>query len=297
MMSQQISRYNQVIQNKATQHGATTVDFFVRTDIFTNTATLAGDGNHPNAAGYDQIAPIWFAKISAFLAGSNATPTATQPANTTPTATKPATTATPSIIYLPLILKPGSMTTTQTATTSANTPTATTSATTSAKTPTPTATTGTPSSSSLVQPADVVYQGAFRLPDDGERPKTFAYGGNGMTFNPNGDSTGASDGYPGSLFITGHDRMPYGDLPNGSQVAEVNIPKPVKATNVNDLGMATFVQAFQDVAKGFFTELNEIPRLGLAYLDTPATGPKIHIAGDNIFNLKMWLRMAGLTRT
>ena len=30
---------------------------------------------------------------------------------------------------------------------------------------------------------------------------SFAYGGNAMTFNPNGDPAGPRDGFPGSLFI------------------------------------------------------------------------------------------------
>jgi len=238
-----------------------------------NYAFYPSGDDHPNAAGGQKATNEFVPLLNYFYSRWKSTDmatntpipgeTATQPVATpsTPTATKPATTITPTLIYLPLILKLGSVTTTPTA--SANTPTA---------------TPGTPSSSSLVQPADLVYQGAFRLPDDGERPKTFAYGGNAMTFNPNGDTTGANDGYPGSLFITGHDRMPYGDLPHGSQVAEVSIPKPVKATNVDELSIATFKQAFQDVTAGFFTELSEIPRIGLAYLDTPATGPKIHIA-------------------
>jgi len=70
-----------------------------------------------------------------------------------------------------------------------------------------------PASSAVIrlQPADVSYLGAFRLPGDGERPETFAYGGNAMTFDPGGDSAGSDDGFPGSLFITGHERMPYGE--------------------------------------------------------------------------------------
>ena len=72
-----------------------------------------------------------------------------------------------------------------------------------------------PSASDLVQPANLTYLGAFRLPGDGERPLTFAYGGSAMTFNPNGDPSGPADGYPGSLFVSGHDRLPYGELPNG----------------------------------------------------------------------------------
>jgi len=124
--------------------------------------------------------------------------------------------------------------------------------------------------------ADFVYLGAFRLPDDGERPRTFEYGGNAMTFRPGDDPE--QDGFSGSLFITGHDRLAYGELPDGSQVAEVSIPAPRRSAAVDELNTAAFLQGFQDVAAGRFTGLDEIPRIGMAYLDVAATGPKIHLA-------------------
>ncbi|MCG2722083.1 MAG: carboxypeptidase-like regulatory domain-containing protein [Thermodesulfovibrionales bacterium] len=136
----------------------------------------------------------------------------------------------------------------------------------------------------LVQPVDFHYLGAFRLPGGFERPATFAYGGNAMTFNPDGDSTGASDGFPGSLFITGHERMPYGELPNGNQFAEVNIPEPVASQNPDMLNAAGFIQDFRDAAQGLFTTYDEIPRIGIQYLSTPATGPRIHIAWGQHFH-------------
>ena len=135
-----------------------------------------------------------------------------------------------------------------------------------------------PPSGDLVRPEDLVYQGAFRLPGGGVRPQTFAYGGNAMTFNPDGDAAGPDDGFPGSLFATGHDRLPYGELPDGSQVAEISIPAPVVSEDLADLPQAAFLQGFQNVAAGFFTELEEMPRIGMEVLDTPATGPKIHLA-------------------
>jgi hypothetical protein len=98
-----------------------------------------------------------------------------------------------------------------------------------------------------------------------------------MTFNPDGDPDGAADGFPGSLFVTGHDRMPYGELPDGSQVAEVDIPAPVIARNVEDLPMAGFRQEFRDVAASAFSGIDEIPRIGLLYLNRPETGPLLHI--------------------
>ena len=132
-------------------------------------------------------------------------------------------------------------------------------------------------SGDVVDPADLEYLGAFRLPGGGDRPLTFAYGGNAMTVNPNGDPGGASDGFPGSLFITGHDRLPYGELPNGSQVAEINIPLPVNSRDVATLPQAEFVQDFRDVTAGHFTEMEEVVRIGMLYLNHPLTGTRIHI--------------------
>jgi hypothetical protein len=104
-----------------------------------------------------------------------------------------------------------------------------------------------------------------------------------MTFNPDGEPAGPDDGFPGSLFITGHNRMPYGELPDGNQVAEVSIPVPLIASSVDELNQAAFLQAFHDVAEGFFPGMNEIPRLGMQYLDHPATGPKIHLGWGQHF--------------
>ena len=136
----------------------------------------------------------------------------------------------------------------------------------------------TPGGSGLrLQVSDFTYLGAFRLPGGESPPLTFAYGGNAMTFNPDGDP-GNSDAYPGSLFVMGHDRLAYGDLPDGNQVAEVSIPPPAITADVSQLPKADFIQDFQTVAAGWFTDLEEIPRVGMAYLNHPATGPKIHLS-------------------
>jgi len=130
----------------------------------------------------------------------------------------------------------------------------------------------------VLRPDQFIYVGAFRLPQGGDRPNTFAYGGGAMTFRPDGDPGGAQDGFPGSLFITGHDRLPYGELTNGSQVAEISIPQPVRADTVEALNTSAFVQGFAEIAQGYFEGLDELPRVGLLYLDHPATGPKVHLA-------------------
>jgi hypothetical protein len=134
------------------------------------------------------------------------------------------------------------------------------------------------SSGARLQPQDFTYLGAFRLPGGEDRPRTFAYGGNAMTFNPDGDPAGAEDGYPGSLFVTGHDRIPYGDLPDGDQVAEVSIPFPVAGKNLETMNTAEFLQDFKNIAANAFTELDEIPKVGMVYLNRKETGPLIHLA-------------------
>ncbi len=61
-MSDHILQYNQIIAELAAQYGAGVVDFY-HTSLFVDPATLDGDGNHPNSAGYDQITEIWFMVI------------------------------------------------------------------------------------------------------------------------------------------------------------------------------------------------------------------------------------------
>lgn len=210
-----------------------------------------------------------------------ATATQTQPAQATPTRTRtraptasrtatqtgaPTPTVLPGtghLVYLPVLLKDWTVvraTATQTATRVA------------ARTATPTI----PTSSELVQANDLVYVGAFRLPGGDTPPQTFAYGGNAMTFNPDGDPA-STDGYPGSLFVIGHDRLAYGGLPDGSQVAEVSIPVPTNAGEPSGLPQASFIQDFADVTAGFFTQMEEIPKSGMQYLNHADTAAKIHL--------------------
>ena len=139
------------------------------------------------------------------------------------------------------------------------------------------------STGNLIQPSDFSYVGAFRLPDGGPRPLTFEYGGGAMTFNPAGDPSGPHDGFPGSLFIMGHNRMPYDELPDGNQVAEVSIPVPMIQSQAGNLNTGAFIQEFRNVAGGYFTELNEIPRVGMVYLNHPSTGAKIHLSWGQHF--------------
>jgi hypothetical protein len=128
----------------------------------------------------------------------------------------------------------------------------------------------------LVQ-SDFHYVGAFRLPGNGERPDTFSYGGSAITYRPDGDPDGGSDGFSGSLFITGHDRLAYGELPDGNKIAEISIPSPKSGVGVEALPAAEFLQNFHNAVEGHFHGLDEIPRVSMLYRDKPAEG-RIHIA-------------------
>jgi len=116
----------------------------------------------------------------------------------------------------------------------------------------------------LIQPTDLVYQGAFRLPDrppDGQENMGWEWGGSAMTYYPDGDPGGSADGYPGSIFGAGHDQTQY--------ISEISIPIPVISAgkNVTDLNTAETLQGFHDIRGNLFDHLDwEMPRAGLAYL-------------------------------
>ncbi|MFQ5594766.1 MAG: hypothetical protein ACE5HA_11530, partial [Anaerolineae bacterium] len=133
-------------------------------------------------------------------------------------------------------------------------------------TPTPTPTTS--PASGLIQPADLVYEGAFRLPDmppgtPDEVGWEWSMWASAMAYYPDGDPDGPADGYPGSIFGVGHDHTQY--------VSEINIPVPVVSLSkqASDLNTAETLQDFNDISGGLFGDM-ELPRVGLAYL--PAQG-------------------------
>ena len=119
-----------------------------------------------------------------------------------------------------------------------------------------------PSLGQLIQPEDLEYVGAFRLPDEPEETG-WGWSGAAMTYYPDGDPNGPDDRYPGSIFGTGHNWYQY--------VSEITIPVPVysPAKNLNELNTAMTLQPFHDIQRGLFPEF-EIPRAGLEYL--PAKG-------------------------
>jgi hypothetical protein len=114
-----------------------------------------------------------------------------------------------------------------------------------------------------IQPSDLRYLGAFRLPDSPATPDNVGWEwsnwAGAATYYPDGDPGGPGDGYPGSLYGVGHDQTQY--------VSEVSIPVPrVSATkNVAELNTAGILQDFKDIRGGLYGYF-EMPRVGLAYL-------------------------------
>jgi hypothetical protein len=113
-------------------------------------------------------------------------------------------------------------------------------------------------STELIQSEDLVYIGAFRLPE-GSNDSNWEYSGYAMTYYPDGDPNGPDDGFPGSLFILGHDHH--------QLISEISIPVPVNSPtrNLSEVSTAETLQPFRDITGGKFGYL-EIPRTGLEYL-------------------------------
>lgn len=104
----------------------------------------------------------------------------------------------------------------------------------------------TPSLSRLT-PANLQYLGAFAAPESVNPPdyNEWAYGGHALTFDPEGDPSGPSDGFPGSLFIAGNAQL--------DTVGEISIPQPIVSDDFNALHRATIQQPPVDLTNGLLT--------------------------------------------
>jgi hypothetical protein len=117
---------------------------------------------------------------------------------------------------------------------------------------------------SLIQPSALVYLGAFRLPgdapDDAPDGVGWMWSGEALAYYPDGDPSGPDDGFPGSLFGTGHNWNQY--------VSEISIPVPVisPGKDLEELNTATTLQPFRDIRGGSIDWPLEQPRAGLEYL-------------------------------
>lgn len=94
------------------------------------------------------------------------------------------------------------------------------------------------------------YLGSFRLPKE-ENGSVFAYGGWSMAFNPSGDPNGPDDGFPGSLYIVGHDY--------NQTVAEIAIPVPKDQKKLGQaaLNVAKFLEPFTDISEGMAKQVDK----------------------------------------
>ena len=131
---------------------------------------------------------------------------------------------------------------------------------------------------------DLSYLGAFRLPKEANGPSRFGYGGGALAFNPHGDPNGANDGYPGSLYILGHE--------HDQMLAEVNIPSPIDQRNksLSSLNTAGFLHGFVDITGGLaqqFDAGNGYRVDGLAYLEAQGSqaSPKIYWTARTYYNV------------
>lgn len=97
--------------------------------------------------------------------------------------------------------------------------------------------------------ADLVYEGAFRVPPDDINGDNFSYGGQTLAYNP-----GANTLLVGSRY---------------GKVATITIPTPVKGTRVDQLPVASYVEAFKDPADGHLRDIatNDVVLDGLLIQD------------------------------
>ena len=123
-----------------------------------------------------------------------------------------------------------------------------------------------------IQPGDLAYQGAFRLPD-GPEEHAWGWSGQALAYYPSGDPNGPDDGCRGSLFGVGHNWNTW--------VSEISIPRPVisKTKNLQELNTAGTLQKFANIRGNLFEGRDlEQPRVGLAYLPAQGkqTSDKLH---------------------
>jgi hypothetical protein len=113
---------------------------------------------------------------------------------------------------------------------------------------------------SRIQPENLRYLGAFRLPDEEHYEISWAWSGEALASRPGGDPSGPDDGFPGSLFGTGHNLTQF--------VSEIDIPAPIISPEkeLGVLNSAKSLQPFQDIRGDLFDHLDfELPRAGLTF--------------------------------
>ena len=143
-----------------------------------------------------------------------------------------------------------------------------------------------------IMPEDFEYLGAFLVPqwiDGTPDAESWEWGGMSMTYDPSGDPKGKKDGFPGSIYGTGHDVW--------NLVSEIDIPVPVisPTRSISDLNTARTLQPFADVKDGLFAWAEEMPRVGLEILEPQGaqSSRKLYLCWgahfqDEYFYTHMW---------
>ena len=92
----------------------------------------------------------------------------------------------------------------------------------------------------LVQQSDLVYQGAFRLPQLGQSAdaNSYNYGGTSLGYNPANNS----------LYIVGYDPQQY--------LGEISIPEIRNSASISSLATATQLQPLRDPTEGKLNSIN-----------------------------------------
>lgn len=101
----------------------------------------------------------------------------------------------------------------------------------------------------MITPGNFEYLGAIRPPHIQQNDTTFAYGGWALAYRADGDPSGPEDGFPGSLYMVGHQ--------NHQKVVEISIPAPVNSRLklADDLPVAEILQPFEDATDGILEEM------------------------------------------
>lgn len=96
----------------------------------------------------------------------------------------------------------------------------------------------------VLLPGNFTWLGAFRPPHVEQQTSSFSYGGAAIAYRADGDPDGDADGFPGSLFLTGH--------VYDQQTAEISIPQPVisERRSLDDLTVSRLLQSFGDISGG-----------------------------------------------
>jgi hypothetical protein len=116
----------------------------------------------------------------------------------------------------------------------------------------------------LVHQSDLVYMGAFRLPQTSSDQVTFNYGGAGVAYNSANNS----------LFIIGRNQLS----------AEVTIPTIVNSTNLSSLQTATFIQQFVDPTEGELPLINPSNNSGLTLSGQLVYNGNLYVAGYTYYD-------------